>query len=160
MKTILERFEEKINKNEKTKCWEWRASTRRGYGLFKYKGKTTSAHRFSWELYNNKIPDGLLVLHKCDNPPCCNPDHLFLGTQKDNVIDMHNKGRGVDNRGSNSSSFDHTPYIFENKKKGWKIICTQSYLRTTFILIATNLSKMLKGNRQTCSGWSLIKENI
>ena len=52
------------------------------------------AHRFSWELYNAKeIPKGMCVLHRCDNPPCCNPDHLFIGTMKDNTQDMMRKER-------------------------------------------------------------------
>ncbi len=66
-----------------------------GYGKFSVDGKIVLAHRSSWELYNGGIPDGLLVLHKCDNPECSNPDHLFLGTCSDNSIDMSNKGRST-----------------------------------------------------------------
>lgn len=90
----MERFFSKVNKTDN--CWEWTASLIGcGYGNFKYKGKRYAAHRFSWELVNGKIPDGLLVCHKCDNRKCVNPEHLFLGTQKDNMQDCLRKGRLV-----------------------------------------------------------------
>lgn len=85
-------FWEKVNKTKN--CWEWiGAKTDFGYGMIKRKGRKVVMHRFSWELHKGKIPKGLFVLHKCDNPPCVNPDHLFLGTQKDNMQDMFKKGR-------------------------------------------------------------------
>lgn len=76
-------------------CWEYQAArSPRGYGTIGVMGKTRRAHRVAWELANGPIPEGLLVCHHCDNPPCCNPAHLFLGTDKDNVADMRAKGRG------------------------------------------------------------------
>jgi len=75
-------------------CWEWRGATLRGgYGNMGVEGKTKQAHRLSYELFNGKIPKGLLVCHICDNPPCCNPEHLFLGTHKTNAEDKMKKGR-------------------------------------------------------------------
>lgn len=56
-------------------------------------GQTLLAHRVAWEVANGPIPDGLLVCHHCDNPPCCNPEHMFLGTKSDNAVDCIRKGR-------------------------------------------------------------------
>jgi hypothetical protein len=77
-------------------CWEW-TGTRddAGYGKFEYLTVTYRVHRLSWSLENGSIPDGLLICHNCDNPPCVRPDHLFLGTQQDNVDDMWDKGRAA-----------------------------------------------------------------
>ena len=99
MKLIEERFWEKVNKDTKSGCWEWQSSIRgNGYGAFfthlKPEGrKCHGAHRYSWELANGAIPEGLWVLHKCDNRICVNPDHLFLGDRTDNMRDCAAKGR-------------------------------------------------------------------
>lgn len=78
----------------KQNCWEWAgAKNDRGYGRFGVDGKNERAHRVSYSHFIGKIPRGKLVCHACDNPPCCNPFHLFLGTPKKNVIDMIKKGR-------------------------------------------------------------------
>jgi hypothetical protein len=79
-------------------CWPWlakaRAQSGEGYGNFAIRnGKYVHAHRFAWQLTNGPIPSGLQGCHKCDNPLCCNPRHLFLGTHQDNMDDMHAKGR-------------------------------------------------------------------
>lgn len=79
------------------KCWEWQASCYRdGYGqvaFYKRHPKNMAAHRVAWELTHSYIPDGLWVLHKCDNRKCVNPNHLFLGTREDNEQDKMQKGR-------------------------------------------------------------------
>lgn len=77
-------------------CWEWIGWTDgdEGYGRFMVDGKRIRAHQFSWVLHFGPIPDGLDVLHKCDNPPCTRPDHLFVGTHLDNMRDKMAKGRG------------------------------------------------------------------
>lgn len=82
---------------EKTKhCWTWSAACfAKGYGLYYAGSLRHMAHRFSWELSNGQIPRGLFVLHHCDNRPCVNPSHLFLGTLLDNNLDMARKGRQV-----------------------------------------------------------------
>ena len=77
-------------------CWLWmHGYSSSGYGRM-YRGKVlVYAHRFSWEVHNGAIPDGLCVLHRCDVPVCVNPAHLFLGTPRDNMLDMWGKGRQV-----------------------------------------------------------------
>ena len=76
------------------KCWEWRGNRDvDGYGRFRWNYEMFGAHRVAWELAHGPVPAGMLVLHRCDNPPCCNPDHLWLGTNVENIADRHAKGR-------------------------------------------------------------------
>lgn len=83
-----------IQRNYKTPCWEWNKTREsRNYGTLFFNGKKIRASRFSWQIHRGFIPDGLCVLHSCDNPPCVNPDHLFLGTMTDNTADRHAKNR-------------------------------------------------------------------
>lgn len=90
----LKRFWSKVQKMP-SGCWEWQAAkTPNGYGLFLVDRKLTYTHRFSYLLHNGELPDNLHVCHKCDNPSCCNPEHLFLGDDSVNNADMHAKGRG------------------------------------------------------------------
>ena len=76
-------------------CLEWTRYTRSsGYGLIGIDRARVYTHRFAWELANGPIPDGMFICHHCDNPPCCDPEHLFMGTVADNSADMITKGRG------------------------------------------------------------------
>ncbi|NGX57222.1 MAG: hypothetical protein K940chlam3_00107 [Chlamydiae bacterium] len=91
--TIKKRFLSKIEK-QSDGCWLWKGvKNRKGYGQFGIDSKMLSCHRVSWKLYRGELPAGVHVLHKCDVRNCVNPDHLFLGTNKDNVIDSVHKGR-------------------------------------------------------------------
>jgi hypothetical protein len=95
------RFLTCVEKKEDTGCWVWRGYTYvSGYGGYFDGEKRRRAHRASWELANGPIPDGMLVLHRCDNRPCVNPDHLFLGTDSDNRRDCVAKNRTNQKRGS------------------------------------------------------------
>lgn len=93
--STAERFWTKARVGDPEQCWEWQASrTKVGYGKFTTRHQYwEGAHRIAWMLTVGPIPDGLSVLHRCDNPPCVNPGHLFLGTQTDNMADMNKKGR-------------------------------------------------------------------
>ena len=95
MSDLLRRFWDKVDLSDPDGCWPWTAATaRRGYGSFALKhGTLVPAHRMSWIIEHGPIPRDMCVLHHCDNPPCVNPAHLFLGTRGDNARDMAAKGR-------------------------------------------------------------------
>lgn len=91
--TLEERFWTKVIKADN--CWKWIGSKYpNGYGYIYYNKNHIGSHRVSWEIHNGIIPDKMCVLHKCDNPNCINPKHLFLGTMSDNTKDMVSKHRG------------------------------------------------------------------
>ena len=74
-------------------CWPWKRKRTAGYGRIIRRGITVSAHRVAYELVNGRISPDLFVCHRCDNPPCCNPAHLFAGSHDANMADRHQKGR-------------------------------------------------------------------
>lgn len=93
--TPEERYEYYVRRGEPGECWGWAgASEPTGYGKFSIgSGVIAKAHRFSYELHKGPIPEGLLIRHTCDNPPCTNPDHLLVGTYKDNARDAQERRR-------------------------------------------------------------------
>lgn len=100
-----ERLGRHVKINPETGCWEWSAHRcrKQGYGKTCLGGKSFLAHRAMWTVHNGQIPPGADVLHRCDNPPCCNPDHLFLGddfvNQRDRVAKGRHKGVPRNQRG-------------------------------------------------------------
>lgn len=94
---LADRFWANVRIAGPDECWEWgRGRIPKGYGMFYIGGKPyarRSSHRMAWELTHGEIPEGMFVCHRCDNPPCCNPAHLFLGTPQENVLDRLSKGR-------------------------------------------------------------------
>jgi len=82
-------------------CWEWTSyKSKKGYGTIFTVDGTILAHRYSWEKVNGPIPKGLFACHRCDNPSCCNPDHIFIGTQMENIQDCVAKGRRNTRKGT------------------------------------------------------------
>lgn len=101
---FLQRFWDKVDQPDPEGCWEWQASTRKdGYGQIWHGGSLLSAHRVAYETYHGPLGPGLVLRHTCDNPRCCNPQHLLAGTQEANMRDMTSRGRDRF-RGSRSKS--------------------------------------------------------
>lgn len=135
--TLEERFWRKVDKGEE--CWLWTGNKRpNGYGAIQEGGKgtrTLSAHRLSFEMHSGPIPDGMVVMHTCDNPTCVNPAHLELGTYQDNMDDMWAKGRGrpAINRGESSGKAKLTEelvrYIRANPERGHKDLADELGLK-------------------------------
>lgn len=99
----IERFWRKVHVGVPEICWVWHAYRhRQGYGMVGFDGKLYLAHRVAWALCNGSIPAEIMVCHTCDNPPCCNPKHLFLGTHTDNMRDMQQKDRANHPKGDST----------------------------------------------------------
>ena len=139
----MKRFWDKVDKSGD--CWEWTAcKDRGGYGKLGRNGKTVKAHRLSWELANGPIPEGMHVCHKCDNPACCNPAHLFLGTPADNARDMKNKGRAAKGERNGQAKLD------EDKVQVIKLLkgrMTQEAIGGLFGVKQNQVSRIHSGKR-------------
>ena len=95
MEGLCDRFWSKVDIKGPDECWEWKAYiSTKGYGRIYAHNKVEGAHRIAWELTNGPIPSNKLVLHKCDNRKCVNPNHLYLGTHSDNICDAVERKRG------------------------------------------------------------------
>lgn len=89
------RFWKYVKRANEDQCWEWQGClTKKGYGFLRVGRSTQLAHRFSWAIRYGSVPSDLCCLHRCDNPRCVNPNHIFLGTRKDNNEDRARKKRG------------------------------------------------------------------
>lgn len=141
---LMKRIQEK-----ESGCIEWIGKRgKQGYGeisdVVNGKKKTLKTHRVSYETFKGKIPIGLHVLHKCDNPPCINPNHLFLGTARDNLLDMSRKGRCRNQNGSNNnmSKLDE-----ESVKEILKTNCKLKYLAKIYGVKESTISRIKHGIR-------------
>ncbi len=94
-RTVFERWAAKVGPQDSNGCWPWTGAARgeNGRGAMGHSGKTHWAYRVGWELLVGPIPDGMCLCHKCDNPACVAPHHLFIGSHRDNMRDMALKGR-------------------------------------------------------------------
>jgi len=109
-----------IQRNGDGPCWEWQLHrVQDGYGKIRFNGKDIGAHRFSWILHFGPVEHGLLVCHHCDNPPCCNPAHLFLGTDKSNSQDALSNGRLFVMRGSDNHASKLTEQVVKEIHAAW-----------------------------------------
>lgn len=110
-KPVYDRLMRKIERNEGTGCWEFTGGrSEKGYGCIvsqdhgRATGKRVPAHRVAWEQHRGPIPEGMFVRHRCGCRHCCNPDHLFLGTRRESVQDMMQKGRASDRPGGRKAA--------------------------------------------------------
>lgn len=121
-----EHFYTKISKTpNETGCLDWLASCNEcGYGTHQIKRKSLLAHRIAWTLVNGAIPDGMVIAHRCDRPVCCNPEHLWLCTQIDNMHDMLHKGRRATTAGERHPgaklTVEQVLEIRSGKFSGWR----------------------------------------
>jgi len=129
MKSMIERFEEKYVKIAGVDCWIWTGARHTfGYGNFWTGKKYDVAHRVSYALYVGEIPQGMNVLHKCDNPSCIRPDHLFIGTDQDNIYDKCMKGRArgpkmVGEKNPSSKISSEIVLLIRADKRAHRVIC-------------------------------------
>jgi hypothetical protein len=111
-------------------CWSWTSRQNEdGYGSMRVNGKETRVHRVSWEIHNGPIPGGLHVLHRCDNPSCVNPAHLFLGTHNDNMADMYAKQRRQAARGERNGSRTKPERCPRGERQGLAVLTAESVLK-------------------------------
>ena len=142
-------------------CWNWNGGKLvEGYGRFVDRGKYVLAHRVSWEIHNGPIPEGLCVLHRCDNPPCTNPDHLFVGTHGDNARDRAAKGRNGKWRRPTPAQ-PQADDCWTCKRNGAGNDCTHPGLCSSaslieWIQLAVDTESLMpqRSNTTSCPGWS------
>lgn len=140
IKNIQASFWSRVNVGASAECWEWKRGKTRGYGHLRYKGEDWRAHRLAWTLVFDSIPNEMNVLHSCDNPACCNPNHLFLGTQRDNMIDRGKKGR----TGITTVSTDTIKTI----KRMWNNGITQSEISRRTGVSRPHVCNIINGKRR------------
>lgn len=118
-RSVASRFADKVSPEPNSGCWLWTGSVgSHGYGQLSIPGKAPeTAHRVSYRLHNGEIPAGMLVCHKCDNPVCVNPDHLFLGAPQVNALDCKAKGRNTKGRAKS----EHTRSLISAALAGRKL---------------------------------------
>jgi len=148
----LKRFWEKVDNTPNPKnCWIWTAcKSRNGYGNWGLNGKNFGTHRASWMIHNGEIPNGFYVLHKCDVPLCVNPSHLFLGTQRQNIADMKNKGRGNWASGKNQGLHKNPQLAARGSKSGRSVLVESQVIEIRNLHKAGNISQIELAKKFNC----------
>ena len=150
----MKRFWDKVEILGPDECWEWIASCNDdGYGQFCINGVVGRAHRFSYELHKGPIPEGMLILHSCHNPPCVNPYHLRLGTVQDNMDDKVNAGRQY--KPSHVGNLNPTANLTENNVIRIRELLTTD-LRQWQIAEMFRISREAVSNINTGRTWSHV----
>lgn len=145
--SLAKTFDQHWTLNPKTRCHEWQRSRRRwGYGQLYVDGENVPAHRFAWERVNGPIPDGMHVCHRCDNPPCVNPDHLFLGTNTDNRRDSVLKERHARGDGHGLKKLGPDD-VLEIRRIAASGAHTDSEIAAMFGIKQTQASRIISGKR-------------
>lgn len=145
-KTLIDAFESRYIKGDINKCWEWKGwKNKAGYGYFSFDGLKHAAHRHAYILKNGLTADGLMICHKCDNPSCVNPDHLFAGTNGDNVRDAYSKNR-------------RKPVPVESMPRGNS--CHLSKLTERDVIKIKQLIQDGKGNTEIAKIYNVVHQTI
>ena len=139
---MKERLKKKMNIND-NQCWIWTGCLLHGYGIIRARGRNYSAHRLSFELFKGINPGKNFLCHKCDNPSCINPDHLFQGNQHDNMQDAVEKKRMK--YGSNHYLSKLTELDLKEIKELLKIGFTQKRISEIFKVDPSSISKINSG---------------
>jgi hypothetical protein len=140
---IIERIKNNININNKTGCWEWKLRRDKdGYASINLGGNRERCSRISYQIYKGQIPNKMLVCHTCDNPPCVNPDHLFIGTHKDNMDDMVSKGKNK--KGTNNGRHKLNNNMIKEIKKLYPIKSMPT-LAKMYNVSVVNISSIIRG---------------
>lgn len=126
-------------------CWEWNGGrTGQAYGAVRIGSRQVKVHRASYRHFNGPLPQGLVVRHKCDNPPCMNPDHLELGTHRDNMRDRDLRGRGVQHQGSRNPAAKITEQDVRDIRKEYaRGVLTQAMLGEVYGLTQSSVGEIV-----------------
>jgi hypothetical protein len=152
---IIHRFWSRVDRLNLSGCWNWaRSVDGHGYGQFQWNGSHARAHRVAFEICFGPIPNGVYILHRCDNPRCCNPFHLFPGTMKDNTQDMLAKGRD----GHGQMPGEHNPNVRLTEEDIREIrLLRQSGIRLKVIAARFGITEANVSYIAKRKGWKHVK---